>query len=88
MHNYSNEEHIDEVLSYITGRFGPVTSFSGSYHADSWTLNIQQNTVPPGKTMKKDLVILKSVFGLVVGGAICMLDITSLSPTTCMYSLS
>ena len=30
----------DELLEYVVSRFGPVTSFSGSYRADSWTLNI------------------------------------------------
>ena len=50
---YGSGGQIDEVLSYISGRFGPVASFSGSYRADSWTLNIQQNAVTPGKTVDK-----------------------------------
>ena len=34
------------VLQYLRGRFGPVASFSGSYRADSWTLQIsRQNGV-------------------------------------------
>ena len=32
----------DEVLEYVVGCFGPVASFSGSYKADAWTLNIQR----------------------------------------------
>ena len=43
--------HTDQLLDYVTDRFGPVASFTGSYSADSWTLNIQQNTVPPGETI-------------------------------------
>ena len=30
------------VLQYLRGRFGPVSSFSGSYRADSWTLQISR----------------------------------------------
>jgi len=34
-----------QVLQYLHRRFGPVSSFTGSYRADSWTLDItQQNT--------------------------------------------
>ena len=32
----------DKLLKYVVGRFGPVASFSGSYRADAWTLNIHQ----------------------------------------------
>ena len=32
----------DKILEYVVGRFGPVASFSGSYRADAWTLNIHQ----------------------------------------------
>ena len=35
----------DELLEYVVGRFGPVASFSGSYQADLWTLNIHQQTL-------------------------------------------
>ena len=35
----------DELLEYVVGRFGPVASFSGTYRADSWTLNIHQQTL-------------------------------------------
>ena len=38
----------DELLEYVIGRFGPIASFSGSYRADSWTLNIQQNLLQSG----------------------------------------
>ena len=38
----------DEVLEYVVGRFGPVASFSGSYRADAWTLNIQRGENPAG----------------------------------------
>ena len=33
------------VLQYLRGRFGHVASFSGSYHADSWTLQISRQNV-------------------------------------------
>ena len=36
----------DKILEYVVGRFGPVTSFSGSYKADTWTLDIQQGSSP------------------------------------------
>lgn len=32
----------DTILAYVVSRFGPVASFSGSYRADSWTLNIHR----------------------------------------------
>ena len=32
----------DKLLEYVVSRFGPVASFSGSYKADSWILNIHQ----------------------------------------------
>ena len=37
-----------EILEYVVGRFGPVSSFTGSYRADTWTLNIQQGNGPSG----------------------------------------
>ena len=38
----------DKILEYVVGRFGPVASFSGSYRADTWTLNLHQgNTTGP-----------------------------------------
>ena len=33
------------VLQYLRGRFGPVASFSGSYRADAWTLQISRQNV-------------------------------------------
>ena len=39
---YSGGSDAAELLEYLVGRFGPVSSFSGSYRADAWTLNIQQ----------------------------------------------
>ena len=51
----------DELLEYVIGRFGPVASFSGSYRADSWTLNIQQSLFQSGKYLSiqiKQLYIL------------------------------
>ena len=45
--------HTDQLLDYVTDRFGPVASFSGSYSADNWILNIQRNAVIPGKTVNK-----------------------------------
>ena len=35
----------DELLEYLVGRFGPVSSFSGSYRANAWTLNVQQQGI-------------------------------------------
>ena len=32
------------LLLYLQQRFGPISSFSGSYRADHWELNIQRNT--------------------------------------------
>ena len=34
--------HTLRVLQYLRGCFGPVASFSGSYRADSWTLQISR----------------------------------------------
>ena len=39
----------DEILEYVVGRFGPVTSFSGSYKANRWIINIHQTTHPSGQ---------------------------------------
>ena len=36
----------DKLLEYVVSRFGPVASFSGSYKADSWVLNIHQGNTP------------------------------------------
>ena len=35
-----------DAIVYLTNRFGPISSFSGSYHADRWTVNIERS---PGK---------------------------------------
>ena len=32
-----------KLLAYLAQRFGPVTSFTGSYKADNWTLNINRS---------------------------------------------
>ena len=32
-----------ELLAYLVQQFGPVTSFSGSYKAENWTLNINRS---------------------------------------------
>ena len=42
----------DRLLEYVVGRFGPVASFSGSYRADAWTLNIHR-----GENYSKDAQI-------------------------------
>ena len=36
------------LLQYLHNRFGPVTSFSGSYRADSWVLHIDRNNNSAG----------------------------------------
>ena len=38
----------DKILKYIVGRFGSVASFSGSYVANGWTLNMQRTNLPSG----------------------------------------
>ena len=43
-----------KLLAYLVQRFGPVTSFSGSYRADRWTLNINRS---PGKYRLHHLVL-------------------------------
>ena len=35
--------HTAELLVYLRKRFGPVRSFSGSYRADTWRVNIQRS---------------------------------------------
>ena len=35
--------HTAELLDYLRQRFGPVRSFSGSYRADRWRVNIQRS---------------------------------------------
>ena len=35
--------HTAELLVYLRQRFGPVRSFSGSYRADTWCVNIQRS---------------------------------------------
>ena len=32
-----------DTLIYLTNRFGPISSFSGSYRADRWTVNIERS---------------------------------------------
>ena len=33
-----------DTLIYLTNRFGPISSFSGSYRADRWTVNIERSS--------------------------------------------
>ena len=47
----------DQLLDYVTGRFGPVASFSGSYRADTWTLNIQRSLNTSGKLLMRALLL-------------------------------
>ena len=35
----------DKLLMYVTDRFGPVASFSGTYRADYWELVIQRTPI-------------------------------------------
>ena len=39
----------DKLLAYVVNRFGPVSSYSGSYYADNWILNIQRHGAPDGQ---------------------------------------
>ena len=41
----------DQLLEYVFRRFGPVASFTGSYRADTWTLNIQRSLIQPGECL-------------------------------------
>ena len=50
-----DERRTNEVLQYVSCRFGPVASFSGSYSADRWTLNIQRNVLTAGETVTVSL---------------------------------
>ena len=41
----------DKVLMYVADRFGPVTSFSGTYRADRWELVIQRTPIESSEYM-------------------------------------
>lgn len=36
-------------LEYVVCRFGPIASFTASYRANRWTLNIERSISTPGK---------------------------------------
>ena len=44
-------------MLYLQQRFGPVTSFSGSYRADRWELNINRTSGVCFQTKKKSFVL-------------------------------
>lgn len=43
---YGIGRHTVNTIMFLTERFGPISSFSGSYRADRWTVNIVRS---PGK---------------------------------------
>ena len=49
-------------LVYLAQRFGPVTSFSGSYRADRWTLNINRSAGPGTVLLHVWIIALNSHF--------------------------
>ena len=38
-----------ELLTLLSERFGPITSFSGTYRADEWTLHINRSDPAEGE---------------------------------------
>ncbi len=40
------DEDTEELLLYLYERFGPVSSFTGTYRADQWTLTIRGDPSP------------------------------------------
>ena len=45
---YSDSRNTIKVLQYIANRFGPVASFTGTYRATSWRLNIHRRSADLG----------------------------------------
>ena len=43
LYGYGKGGSTAKLLAYLAQRFGPVTSFTGSYKADNWTLNISRS---------------------------------------------
>lgn len=41
----------DKLLRYVTDRFGPVASFSGTYRANRWELVVQRTPVESSECM-------------------------------------
>ena len=41
--------HTLQTLKYLTERFGSISSFTGTYRADRFTMNIGRNAQHPGK---------------------------------------
>ena len=39
----------DQLLEYVISRFGPIASYTGSYRADAWTLNIARSPTTSGE---------------------------------------
>ena len=40
-----------ELLSYLYTRFGPISSFTGTYQADEWRLNINRRDPDPSESI-------------------------------------
>ena len=46
-----------ELLLYLYGRFGPVSSFTGTYQADRWNLNINRRSPNSSECLKLDVKV-------------------------------
>lgn len=44
-------DHTVQALTYLIERFGSVTSFTGTFKADRFVVNISRTSQYPGKTM-------------------------------------
>ena len=44
-------DHTLQALRYLTGRFGPVASFTGTPQADRWRLTLNRSPRDPGSYM-------------------------------------
>ena len=59
--DYSDSRDTIKVLQYIANRFGPVASFTGTYRATSWTLNINRRSADLGVFIHKCDIVLETV---------------------------
>ena len=55
--NDSGGGRTDKLLMYVTDRFGPVASFSGTYRADNWELVIQRTPVESSEHVRYPFII-------------------------------
>ena len=57
--------HTADNLIYLTNRFGPISSFSGSYRADRWTVNIERSPGNYAHHKCADYAKMISYFGFI-----------------------